>query len=212
MKLNWFAFLRAFYRRSSSQTKPTVECFFNSMKDIQGYEGLYAVTEDLRIWSYPKNNSSKHGKFLKQIISNWYATVWLWKNKKVKWFWVHRLIAMAFIPNPENKPQINHKNWIRNDNRVENLEWCTNQENINHAFKFLWKNNKSPKQIAQTKSLAWLGKRPVIQLTKELKEVRRFDSILNASISVWVWPWCIRKCCAWQKSCKSVKWYIWKYD
>lgn len=74
------------------------------------------------------------GVLLKPTIqNNGYAYVSLYSNKKKFRFLMHRLIAQTFIPNPYNKPQVNHKNGDRTDNRVENLEWCTASENINHA-------------------------------------------------------------------------------
>jgi len=104
------------------------------MKDIKGYEGLYAITEDGRVFKYKGNKYMKINK-----RKDGYCSVGLTKNKKNKKFLVHRLVAMSFIPNPDNKPQINHINMIKSDNRVENLEWVTQSENIKHSYK----NNKN---------------------------------------------------------------------
>ena len=111
------------------------------MKDIKGFEGLYAVTIDGKIWSYPKllsgknANRNKKGMWINPMIVNGYHRVCLYKDGKCKRVLVHRLVLETFTPNPENKPLCNHKDCDTLNNHVDNLEWCTNQENIIHAYK-----------------------------------------------------------------------------
>lgn len=122
----------------------------------------YYVTDDGQIYSRKSyNNPCGRIKKIKQILHKGYGQVFLSKDGMPKNFRVHRLVAEAFIPNPENKPYINHKNGVRNDNRVENLEWCTSKDNSVHAFKVLGhkssmfgrfgKNNPKSKIIQQIK-------------------------------------------------------------
>lgn len=98
------------------------------MKDIKGYEGLYAITSCGKVWSYFS------GQFLKpEITEKGYLRVSLIKNGKVKHFKIHRLVAEAYIPNPEGKPQVNHKDEDKTHNYVGNLEWMTSKENNNYG-------------------------------------------------------------------------------
>ena len=99
-------------------------------KDISGYEGIYAVTDDGRIWSYHKKDYKEIQEFLKTK----YKCVTLFKDGKGKTCSVHRLVAEAFIPNPENKPCVGHKDCNKDNNNVENLYWCTQQENMNNPL------------------------------------------------------------------------------
>jgi len=114
------------------------------MKDVKGYEGLYAVTTDGKIWSYAKPCSSKNGIFLKPRLTicrnnrntpHSHYSVQLYKNSIGKSILIHRLVAQTFILNPENKPDINHLDGNPLNNNVDNLEWCTKSENIQHAIK-----------------------------------------------------------------------------
>lgn len=104
-------------------------------KDVVGYEELYQVSNLGRVKSFRR---SPNGVILKKRVGgNLYDRAYLGCKDKSGDFNVHRLVAEAFIPNPENKPYINHINGIRDDNRVENLEWCTASENHLHKFRSL---------------------------------------------------------------------------
>lgn len=97
-------------------------------RDIDGFDGLYQVSNLGRVKSF------HHGeRILKVWLRSGYPQVGLHRGGKSEKMPVHRLVAEAFIPNPESKPEVNHLNGNRVDNRVENLEWATHIENIQHA-------------------------------------------------------------------------------
>ena len=98
------------------------------MKDIKGYEGLYAITSCGKVWSYRRKI------FLKQKINNeGYLQVGLYRDGHHKTVGVHRLVAEAYISNPEDKPQVNHKDENKTNNNINNLEWTTSIENLTHG-------------------------------------------------------------------------------
>ena len=115
----------------------------NSMKeiwkDIEGYEGLYQVSNLGRVKSLTKMvGRGKRYKVCERIVSlqkapNGYMRLHLDKDGERKYFSVHRLVAQAFVENPNNLPHVNHKNETKTDNAVSNLEWCTPKYNSNYG-------------------------------------------------------------------------------
>lgn len=99
------------------------------MKSIKGYEGLYSITEDGKVWSHKRNI------YLKSYIgSTGYLGVTLCKNGKLKPKRIHRLVAKAYIPNSENKKEVNHGDGNKLNNHRNNLGWMTPKENMKHAI------------------------------------------------------------------------------
>jgi hypothetical protein len=123
-------------------------------KDIVGYESHYQISSFGRVKS-PSNDKGRKEKFLKSggsRIKGHYVYILLSKNNHQKSYLIHRLVAQSFIPNLNNKPHVNHINGIKDDNRVENLEWATRSENMRHAdaigLRIMSKGPKNPKSVS----------------------------------------------------------------
>lgn len=170
-------------------------------KDIKGYEGLYQVSNIGRVKSLNRVVNKNDGKLypvkeqiLKRSIDiKGYIRATLCGVNIPKNCQVHRLVALEFIHNPKNKPQVNHINGIKTDNRIENLEWCTAQENIQHAIDHKLRNHKVK----------------VLMLTKNNIKLFWFDSMKSAENITGIYYTHISQCCSKQR--KSAGGYKWEY-
>ena len=129
-------------------------------KDIEGYEGLYQVSTLSRVKSIARTEEyyvgdvlyrrTKKEKILTQQTKNEYKRVSLLKGGQAKWHFVHKLVAKAFVPNPHNWPEVNHKDENKANNTPSNLEWCSKSYNINYGNR----NDKCSNKMKNRKDLS----------------------------------------------------------
>lgn len=164
-------------------------------KDIEGYEGLYQVSNLGRVKSLRRNIILKI-----KIERNGYEKVVLTVNSIHKDYYIHRLVATAFISNPDNLPQVNHKDENKTNNCVDNLEWCTPKYNTNYGTCI------RKRQLSNTN-----GKlsKPVCQYSKDGCFIKEWKSIRDVQRNLGFANTHISECC--RNIIKSAYGYIWKY-
>lgn len=177
-------------------------------KSISGYEGLYEVSSKGRVKRLKRDiiykdgrNYHKKERILKGSLDSYgYLQVGLRNAKgRYKILLIHRIVAVTFIPNPDNKPQVNHKDEIKTNNCVENLEWVTHKENMNYGTR----NERAGKAIAKAQS------KTVAQYSKDGELLTVWSSVKEAACQLDFNKSCIGATARGeQKTCGG---YIWKY-
>ena len=174
-------------------------------KNIPWYKWDYKISN---LWNIISIKYWKE-KFLKQSLSNsWYMQCSIW--------YIHRLVAQIFIKNLENKEQVNHKDWNKKNNNLQNLEWCTKSENWKHAFN-IWLNKITKRNIFYTNNpVKWkfwkdnhLSKK-VNQYDLQLNFIKKYECISDIKKELWINISSITSVCLWNR--KTAWEFIWKYS
>lgn len=169
----------------------TITMFTEKWKDVPGYEGLYQVSNLGRVKSFHRGV-----RILKPVMNSYgYYMVFLYKDGKRKEVLVSRLVAEAFIPNPDNLPLVNHKSEVKTDNSVENLEWCDACYNMNYGTR-----NERMSQSLSREVQCFSSDGALISSYQSTREAERKTGICSTSIS---------KCCLGER--KTAGGYKWVY-
>lgn len=159
--------------------------------DVIGTNGMYRVSDQGNIYSLYRRRIIK-GSYDK----NGYLSVALAIDKKVKYMRLHRVVAMAFIPNPYGLPCVNHINEVKDDNRATNLEWITHKDNDNHGTR--------NERMSQTKKV-----NPVLQYDRAGNFIREWAGVKDVHLAIGVNRNSIRECCRGNQT--HAGGYIWRF-
>lgn len=180
-------------------------------KGIKGYEDLYEVSNlgRVRKLRFVNNYANKEKVFLVTPKPNGtgYLKVFLWRDGKSKQVLVHRLVAEAFISNPNDKQFVNHLDGVKTNNAASNLEWCTRSENMKHAFATGLASSPCKGRYGENSYKAI----PVLMIDKSTGEtIKRFGSLIDAAHYIGKDKSChIVSCC--KGKLKSAHGYVWRY-
>ena len=189
-------------------------------RDIKGFEGYYQVSNTGKMKSLERTVRSGRGYRIipEKILEGYpdkdgYLYVQLWKNCICKNCRINRLVAMAFIPNPDNLPEVNHKDENKQNNYVENLEWCTTKYNCNYGTRTKMRAEKleGMKQSQETiKQRVEKTNKPVFSVDKESGLIMWWESASEAGRVLGIDNGTIGKCCK-GKGYKSAGGFYWFY-
>lgn len=180
-------------------------------KSIAGHYGRYEVSNFGRVKSIERKQADRIGRvqtinehILKpQKFKGGYMLVHLSTGKSMKWELVHRLVAEAFVPNPEKLPQVNHKDENKENNTAENLEWVTTKDNANYGTR--------NERISKSKTNNPKNSKQVIQLDSYGREIAKFPSTQEAMRKTGVFSTSISACCNGHPKHRTAGGYTWRY-